>query len=495
MLSYWNDIVKDLVVSYISTMNITCEKHLKQNIFAIQALLKKQKLVQSLVHNQQMHKKDLVEFMVSRQQLVDLQTRIKHLHTGDISHLLEALIIDERLQVWNLLSTERAAEVLLESSDTVIDSIISRLSEQEIIRLMAYMDADDLAYLSEKLPSELMQLRLAELSSDERRWLTETRKYDDDTVGSFMSNEMIVIRQSETIDEVTQKLRSMEKFPSQSDKLFVVDRRGILSGVLSLEKVLLSHPELTINDVMSKKVVTFSPYDKASDASKAFERYDLISSPVINERGKILGRVTVEMVMDNLREENTEDVLNMVGLKAEEGLFSPVLYSVKSRILWLGINLSAAFLVSRVIGVFEMTLTKMVSLAILMPIVAAVGGNIGNQTASLVIRGLTLGTINRNNIFHLARKEILINIVNGFILGFVVALFSYLFYQDENLSAVIGIAMLLNLIVTAVIGLSVPILLKKFEFDPAMGSSIITTATADSMGFLIFLGLATVFLI
>jgi magnesium transporter len=256
----------------------------------------------------------------------------------------------------------------------------------------------------------------------------------------------------------------------------------------------MSDPDKKANEIMVRDLVKFSPDDDASDASKAFERYDLVSAPVINQRGKIIGRLTVDDVMDYIREESSEDMLTMAGLRGEEDIFAPILSSARNRFTWLIINLFSAFIASRVIGLFENTIEQLVALAALMPIVASVGGNTGNQTTALIIRSLSQGQITAHNTWHLIRKELGIGAVNGLVLGLLVGLFALGLYQNYYLASVIAAAMLLELIFASFVGLSVPMLLKKFNKDPALGSSVILTACTDSVGFLIFLGLASVFL-
>jgi magnesium transporter len=246
---------------------------------------------------------------------------------------------------------------------------------------------------------------------------------------------------------------------------------------------------------MARDVVKFSPDDDGNKVAQAFERYDLVSAPVINERGKLIGRLTVDIVMDYLREETTEDVLGMVGLNREEDTFASIWHSARNRGFWLFINLLSMFFVSRVIGTFEHAIAQLVALAALMPIVASVGGNIGNQTAALMIRGMSLGQITPEIMPHLIRKELGVSTLNGLALGIGVALFTYFLYSDIHLALVIATAMLLTLILSALVGLAVPIVLEKSGRDPALGSTVLLTAATDSLGFFIFLGLATVFLL
>ena len=299
----------------------------------------------------------------------------------------------------------------------------------------------------------------------------------------------------DTLELAAQHLRSLDELPIHNDKLFVIDRRGIFQGVLPLHSILINEPSLLAGDVMIHEVVKFSPFDDASKVSQAFERYDLVSAPVVNERGKLVGRLTVDVVMDYLRDESTEDVLGMAGLREEEDLFAPIWRSARNRGLWLAINLVTVFIVSRIIGVFEETIAQVVALAALMPIVANLGGNIGNQTAALIIRGMSLGQITREIMPYLIRKELGISIVNGLALGTAVGLFTLLVYRNAALAVVISASMLLTLVLSALIGLGVPILLERSGRDAALGSTVILTSTIDSLGFFIFLGLASLFLI
>ncbi|WP_455201833.1 magnesium transporter, partial [Kaarinaea lacus] len=286
---------------------------LNENIALVRDLLDKQKLVETIVHERETHKKELVESIVHRQHLVELQTKVERMHTGDIAHILEVLPLDDRLVVWQQIREHRGGDVLLEISDSVRESLIESMSREELLEVLGQMDGDDLAYIADDIPEDVLQVRLQSLTAEDQDWLRDARQYEEDTVGFLMSNEMVVVRDSYTLDEASRQLRSLDELPIHNDKLFVVDRRGILKGVLTLQNILLNDPELSVAKIMATDVVKFRPDDDASEASKAFERYDLASAPVVNERGKLIGRVTVDVVMDYIRDESTEDVLNMAG--------------------------------------------------------------------------------------------------------------------------------------------------------------------------------------
>ena len=468
---------------------------LQHNLQAVRALLEKQRVVETMIHKQDVRKHDLVESLVHRQHLVELQTRLNRLHSADIAHIIEALPPEDRLLLWQQITSKRLGDILLEVSDTVRTSLVKITDPELLLNALKALNADDLAYIADDIPPEIMQQRLLSLTSKDKDWLQSSLSYREDQVGALMGSEWVSVRETETLEQVLQHLRGLSEFPAHNDKLFVIDRRGILTGVISLQTLLLSDPVKNVIDVMAHDVVRFVPDDDAGDAAKAFERYDLISAPVVNPRGKIIGRLTVDTVMDYIREESTEEVLGMAGLRGGEDLFAPVLHSARNRAMWLSINLITAFISSRIIGIFEGSISQLVALAALMPIVATVGGNTGNQTIALMIRGITLGQITPGNVRYLVRKELIISVLNGLTMGCLVGVFAYLLYGNLDLGLVITAAMLITLVIAALIGLAYPLLLQKLGRDPALGSSILLTATTDSMGFLVFLGLATVFLL
>jgi magnesium transporter len=471
------------------------QEKLNENIALVRGLLDKQRLVEAVVHSHDSRKHDLVEYLVHRQHLAELQTKVGRLHTADIAHILDVLPPDDRLLIWKLMADTRGGDILLEVSDAVRGQLINAMSNDELLAVLQQIDGDDLAYIADDIPESVLNARLQSLTQEDRTWLRTTMNYAEDTVGHLMSNEMVMVRDTDTLEQAAQHLRTLHELPIHNDKLFVVDRRGMLAGVLPLQSLLLNEPAKKIGEVMATEVVKFSPEDDASEVSKAFERYDLVSAPVINQRGKVVGRLTVDVVMDYLREESTEDVLGMAGLQGEEDLFAPIWSSARNRGLWLIINLFTAFFASRVIGAFEGTIAQLVALAALMPIVASVGGNTGNQTTALIIRGMSLGQITPDNIPYLIRKELGISLLNGLVLGSAVGAFALALYQDISLALVIAVSMLLTLMLAALVGMAVPIILDKTGRDPALGSSVILTAATDSLGFFIFLSLATVFLL
>ncbi|MFZ5559078.1 MAG: magnesium transporter [Pseudomonadota bacterium] len=458
-------------------------------------LIHKHDLVENLVHRQEGPRHDLVEKLVHRQHLAELQRKLDSLHPADVARILELLPRDQRLQVWNLVRAERDGEILLEVSDAVRETLIAAMDDAELRAAAQTLDTDELADLAPDLPPEVVQDVLLALPLEERAQLQSALTYPEDTVGALMDFDVITVRDDITLEVVMRYLRRLDEFPDQTDKLFVADRRGILKGVLPLKRLLLHDPETLVKDVMAADIITFHPEDKARDAASAFERYDLITAPVVTADNKLIARLTVDAVVDFMRQEADSEALERGGLQEEEDLFAPVIKSVKNRWPWLAINLVTAFIASRVIGVFEDSIAKLTALAALMPIIAGIGGNSGNQTITMIVRALALGQISRESARKLFRKELSVALVNGLVWGAVVALFALVIYHSLPLALVMMAAMVLNLLLAASMGVAIPLVRNRLGADPATGSSVMITAITDSGGFFIFLGLATLFLV
>ena len=310
-----------------------------------------------------------------------------------------------------------------------------------------------------------------------------------------MDFETVSIRADVSCEVVLRYLRRFDSLPDHTDKIFVVDENDVLQGVLPIRKLLVSDPEAEVGSLMARDIVTFHPHDDVEDAAGAFERYDLVTAPVIDENNKLIGRLTVDEMVDVIREESEADMRNMAGLSEEEDLFAPVWDSVKNRWIWLAVNLFTALVASRVIGAFEASIAQIVALAALMPIVAGIGGNSGNQTITMIVRAMANTQISTLQAWRLLRKEIGVALINGIIWGSVMGVISWLLYHNVGIGLVMVAAMTLNLLLAAVLGVMIPVLMEKFGRDPALGSSVLITAVTDSGGFLIFLGLATLFLL
>jgi len=380
-------------------------------------------------------------------------------------------------------------------SDAVRQTLIADMDSTELLAAAEQLETDEIADIAPDLPEEVLQDLLENLDIQNRERLQSALSYPEDSVGSLMEFEVITIREDVTLEVVLNYLRKIEKLPNHTDKLFVVDRDGLILGVLPLERIIVNPPTTKVKNVMAKEIVLFKPEDLADEASNAFERYDLVTAPVVDKKNKLVGRLTVEAVMDFIRQESDNEKFSMAGLREEEDIFASIWKSVQNRWAWLAINLLTAFIASRVIGIFEGSIEKVVALAALMPIIASIGGNSGNQTTAMIVRALAIGQLTQSSIRSLLYKEISVALLNGLIWGSIVGLFAFYLYNNANLGYVMAGAMVLNLMLAAIMGVLMPILMYRLGKDPAVGSSVLITAMTDSGGFFIFLGLATLVLI
>ncbi|BCL76560.1 magnesium transporter MgtE [Jeongeupia sp. HS-3] len=467
------------------------QDNFQETLQQVERLLQRHRLIEGMVHKQAMVKHDLVEQLVHKQNLAELSLKLDRLHPADIAKILEALPRNDRLTVWELVRAERDGEILLEVSDAVRESLLKGMDSDEIVAAAGTLDADDLADLAPDLPEHVLSEVMGALAPAERAQVQSALSYRDDEVGSAMDFDMVTIRADITLAVVLRYLRRFTALPENTDKLFVVDRERTLVGVLSLERLLLNSPRQQVAAVMARDVVTFSPENRLDDAVNAFDRYALVSAPVVDANRRVIARLTVDDMLDVVREDS--ESLSFAGLK-DEDLFSSIWKSTKNRWPWLAVNICTAFIASRVIGAFEGTIADLVALATLMPIVSGIGGNTGTQTITLIIRGLALGHITPGNTTRMIVKELGIALLNGVVWGSVLGLIAYLLYGQWALGVVMMAAMMLNLLVAALVGILVPLTMQKLGRDPAYGSNVLLTAVTDSMGFFIFLGLATIFL-
>ncbi|WP_373387885.1 magnesium transporter [Pseudomonas alcaligenes] len=471
------------------------QESLQDRLAQVVDLLHRHKVVENLTHRQEGQHHDLVENLVHRQNLAELQRKLDELHSADVAHILEALPLGDRLTVWQLVKAERDGDILLEVSDAVRESLIADMDDHEILAAAKEMDADELADLAPELPRDVVLELMESLDAQQRERVRSALSYEDDQVGALMDFEMVTIREDVSLEVVLRYLRRLKELPGHTDKLFVVDYDGVLKGVLPIKRLLVNDPDKQVGEVMASDPVSFQPDEDAHDAAQAFERYDLISAPVVDKDGKLIGRLTIDEMVDLIREESESEVLNMAGLREEEDIFASVWKSVGNRWAWLAINLVTAFLASRVIGLFEGSIEKLVALAALMPIVAGIGGNSGNQTITMIVRALALDQVSTGNTSRLLRKELGVALINGVLWGGVIGAVAYGLYGSWSLGLVMTAAMTLNLLLAALMGVLIPMTLMRAGRDPAMGASVMITAMTDSGGFFIFLGLATLFLL
>ncbi len=412
------------------------------------------------------------------------------LHPAEIANLLEALPHSQRIIIWNMLDSD-SGEVLLNVGEEVRSGLIRLMDSKALVAATEGLEIDDLADLLADLPYTVIQQALAGMDYQDRQRLEAVLSYDEDTAGGLMNTDMVTVRHDVTLDVVLRYLRSRGALPDGTDSLFVVDRYEHYMGALPLTTVLTSDSAMLVRDVLEDDARAFDARTEATQVAKSFEDLDLVSAAVVDENNKLIGRITVDDVVDVIREEAEHSVFSMAGLSEEEDLFAPVVASTQRRTVWLGVNLLTAFLAAWVISLFQVTLEKIIILAILIPVVASMGGIAGNQTLTLVIRGLALGQIGRSNSKLLLFKELAVGFLNGITWALIVALVVILWFKDVKMGGVIAAATMANLVCAALAGVSIPVILRNLNIDPALAGGVILTTVTDIIGIFAFLGLAT----
>ncbi len=467
---------------------------LQSTFNGVATLLEHHRTLVTLARGQDRSQRGVAEQLQQRQNVVELQRALRGLHPADLAFVLEGLEIDDRLQIWTAVEPAQAGEALVELDASVRASLIGETNRNRLVKIAETLDPDDLAWVADDLPDDVMQEVRASLGEVDRTLLQQADEYDPESVGHLMSVELVTVRDTQTIAEVLRDLQARAELPDHLDRLFVVDGRNLLRGALSLQSLVVAPSDAAVADIMEREPLAFGPGDPASQAARAFERYDLVSLPVVNDRGKLVGRLTVDAVVDFIRVSADKDTLAMAGLRGGEDLFASIWDSARNRSPWLFVNLITAFAATRFIGLFEPTIQALVSLATLMPIVASIGGNTGNQTIALVIRGLAFDQLTDDTRRHLLRKELAVSLVNGVICGGMAGITAGLFYRRAALGVVMMAAIVLNLLIAAAVGVLVPLKLQRIGRDPAQGASVLLTFVTDSMGFFVFLGLAWLYL-
>ena len=438
---------------------------------------------------------ELLEKMLHKRHLTELRKKLDELHTADVAYILEALPMEQRLKVWNLVKADRNGEILVRLSATVRESLIAVMGRDELRNAAEHLHTNEIADLAPDLPQNVMRDVFKSLSIDGREQLRTAMSYSPDSVGTLMDFNLVHVRDDVTLEVVSRYLRRLGALPDQTDQIFVVDRDDCFKGVLPISLIVVNDPETMVGKLAKTDTLWLNPDDKAEQAALSFERYGLISAPVVDEDGKLLGRVTENVVLDFVRSRSETSLLNQAGLRGEEDIFATVWKSLQNRWIWLALNLCAVFFASRVIGSFEDSIAMLVALATLMPIVAGIAGNSATQTMTVFVRALALGQFSRSNLRRLMYKELAIGGLHGLAWGSIAGLFAYFLYYSVPLALVMTGAMLLNLTVGSITGMAIPLVMHKLGRDPAMGSRVLITAITSSSGFFIFLGLATIFLI
>ena len=417
------------------------------------------------------------------------------LHAAEIADLLESFPHGPREILWGLVNPDDHGETLVHLNDEVRACLIDEMNNADLVAAMEGLDIDDLADLFKDLPGAVIQEVLRSMNKQNRDRLISVLHYREDTAGGLMNVDTVTVRADVTLDAVLRYLRLHIDIPDNTDNLIVVDRNDNYKGLLSLTTLLTNDPELLVADVMDRDTVAITANTPDTEVARLFETHDLVSAPVTSEAGKLLGRITIDDVVDVIREDADHSLLSMAGLDEEDDTFAPVIKSAQRRAVWLGINLATAFLASWVIGLFQATLEQIVALAVLMPIVASMGGVAGSQTLIIVIRGLALGQIGNTNARWLMYKELAVSALNGIGWALVVAVIAATWFQDHTIGIIIGAALIINLLFAAVAGLSIPFLLKIMKIDPAHAGTVLLTTVTDVVGFMVFLGLGTLFLL
>ncbi len=424
----------------------------------------------------------------------ELRDALTELHPAEIADLLEGMPPEQRQQAWDLVAEEARGEVLAYVGDEARTTLIDGMNHAQLVTAAGQMEDQTLAGVLDELPVDLTELILAALDEVHRQRVEAVRSFPEGTAGRLMSTDVTSVRSDVSLAVVLRWLRR-RGLPPHTDGLMVLASDGRYQGKLQIADLLTSDPSLTVGAVMQPGADQVHAGASETEVAALFERRDLISVAVLDDDERLLGRITVDDVVDVIRERADRRMLRSAGLEAEEDLFAPVFPSARRRGLWLGINLATVFLAAWVIGLFAEALDKIVALAVLMPIVASMGGIAGSQTLTLTIRGLALDQIAHSNVRWLTRKEVAVGALNGLVWALVVALVVYLWFQDEGIAAVIGAAMVLNLLVAALAGVVIPLVLHRLGVDPALSGAVILTTVTDVVGFLSFLGLGSLFLL
>jgi magnesium transporter len=468
---------------------------LEATLLEIQALLERHESEREEAAQEQPGEEARALAEIARRHEDELESRLNRLHPADTAFVLESLPAEQRDAAWPLIHRDRRGAILLELAESVQEPLIQLLGDDELIELSRQLPSTDFADLVENLPEERAAAVLGRLGAGERQQVQTALSFPEDSVGALMETDVVTVWDDLTLEQAIQSLRGRGALPEPLTSILVVDRSNVLKGLLPVARLLFGDPSRKVVEVMDADPVHFSTTDKADEAAQAFDRYDLIAAPVVDPQRRLVGWVNVDQVVDRLSDDTFKQSLGQVGLEEDADLFAPVWRSGQRRWVWVGLNLLTAFIASRVIGVFEGSIEKLAALAALMPIVASIGGNTGNQTVALVIRGLTLSQLNESNRLYLLRRELAVSALNGVVWGLLMGAITLLLYGSLPLAAVMGLAMLLNMLVAATAGVVCPLVLERLGRDPVMGSSILLTGITDSMGFLIFLGLASAILL
>ncbi len=420
---------------------------------------------------------------------------LAQLNAAEIAHILEAIPSDSREHIFKRAPASELGEILLEIGDVAAIELAGHIEAPALKVLAEKLDTSEIAELIDVLSDETVDDLLSSMSQQRRQRIEATLSYPEESAGRLMQSDAVNVRPDVSVETALRYLRLLDDVPSDTVVLMVVDRDGSFKGIVTILDLLRSDEDMLIHEIMDSDVRTLSPHASESEVTMLFETHDLIAAAVVDDAGKFLGRIVIDDVVDVIREQGEHAFLGQAGLDDEEDLFAPMIPSARRRAVWLAVNLLTAFLAAWVIGLFEATLDQVVALAILMPIVASMGGIAGSQTLTLTIRGIALGQVSSSNARQLLNKELGISLINGCLWSVVVGVVAWFWFQDLVLAYVISLAMVLNMLVAALAGIMVPLFLKQINLDPALSGVVVVTTITDVVGFLAFLGLATIFLL
>ena len=420
---------------------------------------------------------------------------IHSLHPAEVARLLESVPIQERAVLWDMVDPDAEGDVLVEVADEVRDGLIKGMKTEDLVAATEGMEVDDLADLLIDLPEAVTRQVLQSLDDQEEERVRQVLAYDEDSAGGLMNMDIVTVRPDVTLEVVCRYLRARGDMPDGTDSIFVVNRNGEFVGSLFLSRLVSNDDETLVSNVMSTEVLPIPAHTPAAEVVWEFENRDLLSAPVVDDNYRVVGRITVDDVVDVIRDEAEHSLMSAAGLDEEDDMFAPVVKSATRRALWLGVNLCTAFLAAAVVDIFQTTIDKIVLLAVLMPVVPSMGGVAGSQSLTIITRAIALGQIDKTNAQRILRKELLVGLLNGLGWAVIVAAATYLWFGEWRIGGVIAAAMIINLFVAAFAGFAIPLTLKRMNIDPALAGGVVLTTVTDVIGYMAFLGLGAALLL
>ena len=420
---------------------------------------------------------------------------VNSLYPSEVARLLESLPLKERAMLWGIVDSEIGGDVLVELAEDVRDGLIESMATEELVAAADGMEVDDLADLLADLPESVTQQVLQSLDKQDHERLKQVLAYDEESAGGLMNVDIVTVRPDVTLEVVTRYLHAVGEMPDGTDSIFVVSRDNSYIGSLYLSRLLTRDPDEMVANVMSTDVMPIPAHTPSAQVVWEFENRDLLSAPVVDDDFRVLGRITVDDVVDVIRDEAEHSLMSAAGLDEEDDMFAPVVKSATRRALWLGVNLGTAFLAAAVVDLFQTTIDKIVLLAVLMPVVPSMGGVAGSQSLTIITRAIALGQITRSNAAGILRKEVLVGVLNGCGWAVIVAAVTFFWFGDWRIGAIIGAAMIINLVIAAFAGYSIPLVLRRLGVDPALAGGVVLTTVTDVIGYMAFLGLGAIFLL